>query len=249
MKNLKSEIKRNNPWYVDSHIELYSRKPYRRVIAARLKFIEDEVYRIAHAADQCVKLLEAGCGDGFYLGKLKGISNTTFFGLDYNILRVRRVKKENEGASLINANLKVIPFKDNIFDIVLVNHVLEHIEDDQGILKEIYRVLRPGGTMILGVPNEGCLIARIRNNILQRSILRDTDHVHFYTESKLKDKLALVNFRIVKVRREGFFCPVVQLNEILGSYELAFKFLYFLGRIFKSQSAGMHFICQKDIVN
>ena len=45
-----------------------------------------------------------------------------------------------------------IPFEDNHFDIVFCNHVLEHVEDDLKVLKEFYRVLKPGGWAILQSP-------------------------------------------------------------------------------------------------
>ncbi|HET8572971.1 MAG TPA: methyltransferase domain-containing protein [Edaphocola sp.] len=49
-------------------------------------------------------------------------------------------------------DLHEIPFKDNSFDIVLCNHVLEHVQDDKRCMKEIFRVLRPGGWAILQTP-------------------------------------------------------------------------------------------------
>ena len=45
-----------------------------------------------------------------------------------------------------------MPFADGTFDLVLCNHVLEHIEDDQVAIKELARVLRPGGIAILQAP-------------------------------------------------------------------------------------------------
>ena len=52
----------------------------------------------------------------------------------------------------IKMDLHRIPFKDNSFDIVLCNHVLEHVRDDKRCMKEIFRVLRVGGWAILQVP-------------------------------------------------------------------------------------------------
>lgn len=49
-------------------------------------------------------------------------------------------------------DLHDIPFKDNEFDIILCNHVLEHVKDDHRCMTELHRVLRPGGFAILQVP-------------------------------------------------------------------------------------------------
>ncbi|MEO9952764.1 methyltransferase domain-containing protein [Nonlabens sp.] len=54
----------------------------------------------------------------------------------------------------VHADICNLPFKDNEFDFILCNHVLEHIPDDQKAMQEIYRILKPGGTAILQIPLE-----------------------------------------------------------------------------------------------
>jgi len=49
-------------------------------------------------------------------------------------------------------DLHDIPFEDHSFDAVICNHVLEHVEDDRRCVRELYRVLRPGGWAIMQVP-------------------------------------------------------------------------------------------------
>ena len=52
----------------------------------------------------------------------------------------------------VKANLCNLPFKDECFDLILCNHVLEHIVDDIKAMEEIYRVLKPKGKAIIQVP-------------------------------------------------------------------------------------------------
>ncbi len=52
----------------------------------------------------------------------------------------------------VKMDIHRIPFEENKFDVVLCNHVLEHVQDDIKAMKEIKRVLRPGGWAILQVP-------------------------------------------------------------------------------------------------
>jgi SAM-dependent methyltransferase len=53
---------------------------------------------------------------------------------------------------VINLDVLQLPFADNSFDLVICNHVLEHIQDDRAAMRELLRVLSPGGQAILQVP-------------------------------------------------------------------------------------------------
>lgn len=52
----------------------------------------------------------------------------------------------------VKMDIHKIPFPDNTFDVVLCNHVLEHVADDRVALRDIFRVMKPGGFAILQVP-------------------------------------------------------------------------------------------------
>jgi ubiquinone/menaquinone biosynthesis C-methylase UbiE len=52
----------------------------------------------------------------------------------------------------VHLDIQNMPFPDNEFDVVICNHVLEHVENDNKALKEIFRVIKPGGFAIMHVP-------------------------------------------------------------------------------------------------
>ncbi len=54
----------------------------------------------------------------------------------------------------VKANILDLPFKDNSFDVVFCNHVLEHITDDKKAMQELYRVLKPNGMGIFQIPQD-----------------------------------------------------------------------------------------------
>lgn len=54
----------------------------------------------------------------------------------------------------VKADILDLPFKDNSFDVIICNHVLEHIEDDKKAMQELYRVLKPNGMGIFQIPQD-----------------------------------------------------------------------------------------------
>ena len=101
-------------------------------------------------------------------------NETDFFAKNYKVLHIapeqeflRRFKKmknlEYTSADLfspivdVKADILDLPFDDEIFDIVICNHVLEHIEDDRKAMSELYRVMKKGGWGILQVPMKNSL--------------------------------------------------------------------------------------------
>ena len=85
----------------------------------------------------------------------------------------------------IKADLCALPFEDNTYDLILCNHVLEHITNDRKALKELYRVLKKGGTLIAQVPLEENRKNTFEDNNItdpeeRTQIFGQYDHVRIY---------------------------------------------------------------------
>jgi len=91
--------------------------------------------------DGTERVLEVGCGNGPYLERVEGI------GLDRSpgMLDVARART---GAPVVCGDAQAIPFADASFDVVLAPHMLYHVPDRAAAVRELRRVLRPGGTCI-----------------------------------------------------------------------------------------------------
>lgn len=63
-------------------------------------------------------------------------------------------RKTTDGYEFVQVNSETLPFKDASFDVVIYNHVVEHVPHQQQHLAEIARVTRPGGIMYLATPNK-----------------------------------------------------------------------------------------------
>ncbi len=98
--------------------------------------------------------LDAGCGRGYYTRLLLPRS-AKVTALDYNqtsIQALRRRLGHLDNLSLHVGSADNLPFANEQFDLVTHCEVLEHIHDDRQVVSELFRVLQPGGRLILSVP-------------------------------------------------------------------------------------------------
>ena len=96
------------------------------------------------------KYLDAGCGTGLVLRNLPEGS----IGLDINPRAIAKAKENAPKAALVVADIEQIPFPDNMFTTVVCTEVLDRLPDPQKAIKEILRVLRPGGVLIGTLPRQ-----------------------------------------------------------------------------------------------
>lgn len=73
-------------------------------------------------------------------------------GLEYVPCDLHPKRYEDEKVEVVKVDISDIPFPDDHFDVILCNHVLEHIPDDAHAMKELYRVMKKGGFGIFQVP-------------------------------------------------------------------------------------------------
>ncbi len=95
------------------------------------------------------KVLDAGCGGGLLLNQLAARYGVTGTGVDLAPLAVQRAKACGDPRLRYRvAQLERLPFKDASFDAVVSFDVLEHVQDKSAVLKELLRVLKPGGRFL-----------------------------------------------------------------------------------------------------
>ncbi len=109
--------------------------------------------------------LDVGCGTGLILRHLP--ENST--GIDLNPRNLEKAKRYAPSAALIQGDIEeALPFGDNSFQTVVCTEVLEHLLFPEKTLKEIKRILRPGGCLLGSVPNNS-LIWRLRGISFSKS--------------------------------------------------------------------------------
>lgn len=98
-------------------------------------------------------LLEVGCSSGFLLRDLKHeFPKADIVGTDIALGALERLGNTLDGVPLVQMDLLQCDFNPNQFDAVVAINVLEHIEDDVGALAAMARILKPGGLLIIEVP-------------------------------------------------------------------------------------------------
>jgi ubiquinone/menaquinone biosynthesis C-methylase UbiE len=141
------------------------------------------------------RFLDVGCGAGSFLALMKyfnmdchGVEPGKF---DENFARKNNLKIKN--CTLLEAN-----FPDNYFDVITLNHVFEHVSGPTETLRELHRILKPGGTLILAVPQSDCIAYKIFGRYwVQLDIPR---HLFTFSKKTIKEYAKKTEFKIEKVR-------------------------------------------------
>ena len=98
------------------------------------------------------RMLENGCGVGMYVEKLSAFGGTVI-GLEYD--RERAIEARTCSPHILNAAGESLPLPSSTFDLILSHEVIEHVQDDRAAIREMVRVLRPRGRIVLFCPNRG----------------------------------------------------------------------------------------------
>jgi SAM-dependent methyltransferase len=97
-------------------------------------------------------VLENGCGVGMYVEHMAPYGGK-IVGLEYDFERAAEAGSRSKRT--LNAAGESLPLPSGTFDLILSHEVLEHVQDDTQAVREMVRVLRPGGRIVLFVPNRG----------------------------------------------------------------------------------------------
>jgi predicted SAM-dependent methyltransferase len=120
----------------------------------------------------------------------------------------------------VKADICNLPFEDNSYDVILCNHVLEHIPDDAKAMQELYRVLKPGGMGIFQIPQDLSRAKTFSDDSItdekeRAKIFGQYDHVRVYGRDYF-DKLRSIGFTVIEEDYTSKISP-----ELVEKYCLA----------------------------
>ncbi len=136
------------------------------------------------------KLLDVGCSLGYLVAKAaeRGYDAR---GVDGSHAAIE-VGRKRLGLNLLCARIETAPIEPTSLDIVVVNHVLEHLADPLASLQRMKNWLKPNGLLIIGLPNFGSPIARFSQ--VHWAGLVPTQHIWHFTPTALRQLVEKAGF-------------------------------------------------------
>lgn len=149
---------------------------------------------------------EVGCGTGFVLS---GISNAfptiDLYGSEGLIKGLKFASNRVPKATLFQMDARNIPFKEE-FEVIGAFDMLEHVSEDIAVLQQMYRAIKPGGGLILTVP---------QHKFLWSKVDEFSHHFRRYDSNELKTKVESCGFKIVRMTSfVTFLLPLFFLSRL-----------------------------------
>jgi len=184
-----------------------------------LRFILGPVRKFVRIADlkKDNKILDIGCGSGQFLYEMKQLGIMYCYGVEPFGFDTEGAKKNN--LNIKKCDLLSAKYPSNFFDVITLNHVLEHMDNPAETLNEIKRILKVNGKLIIEIPNTNSMNFSIFG---KRWFNLDTPrHLYSYNDKNLKTYLKSLDFEIDSVKYKGNTLNLGSLDSILT--EMGFK--------------------------
>ena len=143
------------------------------------------------------KLLEIGCGAGNFLVRAadRGFEVT---GLEYSPFAAERARQNLGGRGrVLHGEITVLAAESNAYDVCVLCDVIEHVRDPGAFLREIIRLLRPGGSLLVVTPSLDSWSARVLGS---RWMEYKAEHLYYFTPGTITRLLQRTSFGNVALR-------------------------------------------------
>lgn len=231
-----------NPLWYEAEQPAEEASPWRHHIKKRRLYLQRVIARElgTRGWSKAATGLDLGCGDGNHLPFVSRYVER-LYGSDYNMVRLARAQRLAPHATLFLADILDYPCEDAAFDLVFFHHVIEHIQDDRAALETVRRILKPGGLLVLGTPNEGAWWWQLAYRRAPH-VRAATDHVQFYTADTLTAKMREAGLRVTEVHHMGWGPPDFELDGRWRQYKLVDDLFEWVGRVALRRQASSLYV-------
>ena len=177
---------------------------------------------------KCLKpndsVLDVGCGNGqnslLAAGRVKEVIG---FDVDKSQLKIAKSEEARRGLKNIQFDCvsaeDELPYKSNSFDKIIFLGVLEHLTNRENILREIRRVMKSEGQLLLGVPNETTSWKKLQMRV-EIQHFTDPDHKVEFTKESISQLLENHKFKVIKLEPTAYDTPWAGLIDVVGGISL-----------------------------
>lgn len=170
-------------------------------------------------------LLDIGCNNGQHTLKA-AVKCKKIIGLDYDqkqLIIAKNSAKDKNIKNVIFQRLNLeekLKFKNNAFNKILCLDVLEHIVKRKQLLKEINRLLKPGGLAFIAIPNINTSWKKLQKKV-GLNPFADPDHKIEYSLSEIKSMFSKLGFKIISLKPVTYDSPWIGFIDLLGGLSLS----------------------------
>lgn len=201
----------------------------------------------SQSTDKCGRVLDIGCGSGGYLGVLNE-SGWEVYGIDFS-KQVVEFAKESRGLKNVKlGNAEKLEFPDNFFDLVTMNHLIEHLSNPKKALVEAKRVLRKGGILVITTPNFSSFNAKIFGK--NWFPLETPRHLFLFETLTLKKMVeGIKGLKIIRIKHDySAYCLGKSIGYFLGNQPLINRYLMTIKIIFWPYTILLSLFGRSDIM-
>lgn len=219
----------SNKWDEYGEIRLLSRN---RLLFEHHRLLTRYFLDFFKNIDTYVKILDVGCGDGFFLELLRDLGFQRLSGIDLSEPMLRRARMK--GLKVNKGNIYDIK---NIqdYDVILLMDVLEHLEQPKLGLKKLYNALKTNGILFLNIPVCDSISKRVIRLIFSKTRAKqmknwDETHIGSYSRKEVIDMLKETGFNILEAKRLSNPFPIIgRFSRTVALFLQQFTFFGFFG--------------------